>query len=152
MKTAINSLADLMAALNNNVPTNLEVQTSILCPYSIVLPVGYTITGKDKESCIISFNNSDGIGLTANNEVSNLTIQTNPSNRAIYTLSNHPDLGVLTLKNLTVTGQVQILTREGTNKTTLVADSIDIVACDARKYSEQPQKYGVNVYQGAFCV
>ncbi len=152
MKAEINSLIDLMTALNNDAPKNLELQTSILCPYSIVLPVGFSITGVDKESCIISFNNSDGIGITANNEISNLTIQTNPNNRAIYTLSNHPDLGTLSLKNLTVTGQVQILTRAGTNKTNLVADNIDIIACDSRRYSEQPQKYGVNVYQGAFTV
>jgi hypothetical protein len=152
MKTVINSLIDLMTALNKNVPTNLELQTSILCPYSIILPVGYTLTGVNKESCIISFNNSDGIGLTANNEIANLTIQANPNNRAVYTLSNYPDLGILSLKDLTVTGQIQILTRAGTNKTKLVADNIDIVACDARRYSEQPQKYGVNVYQGAFTV
>ncbi len=152
MKTKINSLTDLMAALDNNVPKNLELQTSILCPYAIVLPVGFSLTGVDKEKCIISFNNSDGIGLTANNEVADLTIQTNPNNRAIYTLSNHADLGTLTLKNLTVTGQVQILTRAGTTKTRLIADNVDIVACDARRYSEQPQKYGVNVYQGAFTV
>jgi hypothetical protein len=131
IKKQINSLIDLMTALNNSVPTKLELQTSVLCPYSIMLPIGFSITGANKESCIISFNNSDGIGLTASNEVSNLIIQTNPSNRAIYTLSNHPDLGILSLKNLTITGQVQILTRAGTNKTTLIAENIDIVACDA---------------------
>jgi len=152
MKTKINSLTDLMAALNNNAPQNLEIQTSILCPYSIVLPVGFSLKGANKENCIISFNNSDGLGLTADNEIADLIIQTNPNNRAIYTLSNHPDLGTLSLKNLTVTGQVQILTRAGTKTTKLVADNIDIVACDARRYSEQPQKYGVNVYQGAFTV
>jgi len=152
MKTKINSLIDLMAALDTNAPQNLELQTSILCPYAIVLPVGFSLTGADKEKCIISFNNSDGIGLTANNEVANLIIQTNPNSRAIYTLSNHADLGTLSLKNLTVTGQIQILTRSGTSKTKLVADNVDIVACDARRYSEQPQKYGVNVYQGAFTV
>src|ERR1700683_4622861 len=106
MNTKINSLTDLMAALNNNEPKNLELQTSILCPYSIVLPVGFSLTGAEKGRCIISFNNSDGIGLTANNEVSDLIIQTNPNNRAIYALSNHPDLGALTLKNLTISGQV----------------------------------------------
>src|SRR5665213_1842215 len=95
MKTKINSLTDLMTALNSGVPTNLEIQTSILCPYAIVLPAGFSLTGADKEKCIISFNNSDGIGLTANNEVADLIIQTNPNNRAIYTLSNYPDLGCL---------------------------------------------------------
>ncbi len=49
MKTKISSLIDLMAALNNNVPQKLELQTSILCPYAIVLPVGFSLTGVDKE-------------------------------------------------------------------------------------------------------
>ncbi|WP_191906979.1 hypothetical protein [Adhaeribacter soli] len=152
MKIQINSLVELMAALNNATPAALELQTSILCPYAITLPAGFSITGTDKDKCILSFSSSDGLGLTANNEVADLTIQTNPNNRAIYLLSNQADLGTLTLKNLTVTGQVQILTRAGTSKTDLIADNIDIVACDSRRYSEQPQKYGVNVYQGAFTV
>ena len=148
----IYSLIELLAALSNPQPSTLELQTSILCPYSITLPPGFSITGAEKEKCILSFSNGDGIGLTANNEVVNLTIQTNPSNRAIYLLSSLPDLGTLSLKNLIVTGQVQILTRAGTSKTNIIAENIDVVACDARKYSEQPQKYGVNVYQGAFTV
>jgi hypothetical protein len=152
MTKQIHSLVELLSALGNSQSATLELQTSILCPYSITLPPGFNITGADKEKCILSFSIGDGIGLTANNEVSNLIIQTNPSNRAIYLLSNYPDLGTLTLKNLTITGQVQILTRAGTNKTNLIANNIDVVACDARRYSEQPQKYGVNVYQGAFTV
>jgi len=152
MITKINSLADLMAALETNVPQNLELQTSVLCPYAITLPVGYSMTGADKDSCIINFNNSDGIGLTANNRISDLIIQTTPDKRAIYTLSNHDDLGILKLKDLTITGQVQILTRGTTKKAKLIAENIDIVSCDSRRYSEQPQKYGVNVYQGAFTV
>ncbi len=141
-----------MEALKGPAPAVLKVEASILFPYSVVLPPGFSVHGADAEKCILSFNNGDGLGLTANNEVSNLIIQTNPSNRAIYTLSDREDLGTLKLGNLTVTGQIQILTRIGTKKATLVADNIDIVACDARRYSEQPQKYGVNVYQGAFTI
>jgi hypothetical protein len=148
----IHSLIELSAALNETKPVNLELQTSILCPWSICLPPGFSLSGADKEKCILNFNNSDGIALTVNNKVSDLIIQTNPNNRAIYTLSNDADLGTLCLKDLTVTGQIQILTRTGTNNTILEASNIDIVACDARRYSEQPQKYGVNVYQGAFTV
>lgn len=152
MKAKINSFEELIAALDQDTPLNIEVQTSILCPYAIVLPVGFSLTGLDRDRSILSFSNSDGIGLTANNEVSNLNIQTNPGNRAIYLLSHQADLGTFTLKDLTITGQVQILTRSGSLKTKLIAENIDIVSCDARRYSEQPQKYGVNVYQGAFTV
>ena len=31
-------------------------------------------------------------------------------------------------------------------------DKLHVAACDCRRYSEQPQKYGVNVYQGALTV
>lgn len=152
MVKKINSLVELLSSLSNSQPATLELQTSILCPYAITLPPGFSLSGADKEKCILSFSNSDGVGLTANNEVSDIIIQTNPGNRAIYLLSNFPDLGTLSLKNLTITGQVQILTRTGTNQTNIIADNIDVVACDSRRYSEQPQKYGVNVYQGAFTV
>lgn len=153
MVKPIFTLIELLAALNSTSPFTLELHTSILSSASIILPAGFKLTSINKERCILSFSNSDGIGLTANNEVSNLTIQTNPNNRAIYVSGNDlADLGVLSLKNLTITGQVQILTRANAIKTNLIADSIDIVSCDSRKYSEQPQKYGVNVYQGAFTV
>ncbi|WP_316842592.1 hypothetical protein [Pedobacter gandavensis] len=152
MKAKINSLEELIAALDQDTPLNLEIQTSILCPYGIVLPVGFSLSGLDRERSILSFSNSDGIALTANNEISNLNIQTKPGNRAIYLLSNQADLGTFSLSNLSITGQVQILTRSGTLQTKLIAENIDIVGCDARCYSEQPQKYGVNVYQGAFTV
>jgi hypothetical protein len=51
-----------------------------------------------------------------------------------------------------VTGQVSIITRPGTSKLTLAIDKLHVAACDCRHYSEQPQKYGVNVYQGALTV
>jgi hypothetical protein len=148
----IYTLIELMMALNNPTPVTLELHTSILCPASITLPAGFNLTGINKDRCIISFSSGDGIGLTANNEISDLIIQTNPGNRAVFVSSNLADLGTLILKNLRVTGQVQILTRGNNFKTNLIADNVDVVSCDARKYSEQPQKYGVNVYQGAFTV
>ena len=142
----------LMYALVTGKPQTLELQTSILCPYAITLPPGYNLTGTDKDKCIISFNNGDGIGVTADNAIQNLTIMTNPSCRAIFSTTGLADMGTITLNNISVTGQVSIMMRLGANKLTLNADSVDVVSCDARRYSEQPPKYGVNVYQGAFSV
>jgi hypothetical protein len=149
---AINSLADLMAALSEARPCTLELQTSVLCPYSVALPPGFALTGKDKNSCILGFSNGDGIGLTANNRIANLTILATPAARAIYTQTGFPDMGQITLEDLSATGQVSIITRTGTEKLKLTIDGLHIAACDSRRYSEQPQKYGVNVYQGALTV
>lgn len=151
MKVNIFSYQDLILALNGN-PAILIIKGSILCPDSIVLPPGFSLAGNDYKSSILSFSNGDGVGLTADNEVSNLIIQTNPSNRAVFTLSNKPDLGTLTLNNLVITGQVQIITRAGTDKACFIARNIDVIACDSRKYSERPQKMDDTVYQGAFTV
>lgn len=152
MTAKITSLTDLLTALAHHQPQSLQLQTSILCPYAITLPPGYTLCGTDKDKCMISFNNSDGIGITANNTIKDLTIMTNPSCRAIFSHTGLPDMGTITLHNLCITGQVSVMIRQGTHRLVLHAGDIDIVSCDARRYSEQPQKYGVNVYQGAFTV
>lgn len=150
--TPIASLADLVAALAEQGPRNLELQTSVASPFSITLPPGFALTGNDKDGCILAFCNGDGIGLTANNRVANLTIIATPAARAIYTQTGFSDMGDITLEDLSVTGQVSIITRDGTRKLGLAVDRLHIAACDCRRYSEQPQKYGVNVYQGALTV
>jgi len=148
----IASLADLMAALAERGPRTLELQTSVSCPYSITLPPGFALTGRNKDGCLLVFGNGDGIGLTADNHVAHLTIVAAPSARAIYTQTGFADMGKIALDDLDVTGQVSIITRAGTDKLDLAIDKLHIAACDARRYSEQPQKYGVNVYQGALTV
>ena len=150
--TPITSLATLMSALSGAESRNLDLQTSVACPYSITLPPGFSLTGKDKDRCVLSFSNGDGIGLTADNEVSGITVIAMPSARAIYTQTGLSDMGTITLRDLAVTGQVSILTRGGTGNLNLAVDRLHIAACDSRRYSEQPQKYGVNVYQGALTV
>lgn len=100
----------------------------------------------------MSFINGGGIELTGDNEISNISIQTSPDKRAIYIDSNLEDLKEIALKNLTVTGMVQLLTR-GNNKTmTVNINGLDIVSADSRNYPERPMKYGVIVYQGALTI
>ena len=54
-----------MTALAKEGPRTLDLQASVACPFSITLPPGVALTGKDKDSCILAFGNGDGIGLTA---------------------------------------------------------------------------------------
>ena len=150
MNKKIHTLPELMAALESSAPASLEIQNSLLVPYPVTLPPGFSLTGRDPRQSILSFSSGDGLGLTSDNAVTNLTIQVTPASRAIYLASARTDLGTLTLSHLTVTGQIQLLTRTGTHKSKFVATQIDIVACDARSRPEQPQKYGVDVLQGAF--
>ncbi|MDD7464194.1 MAG: hypothetical protein SOW41_03795 [Anaerococcus sp.] len=146
----VKDFVELYEAIEND-EKDIELINSIGAPKGIKLKPGQKIRGKD-ENILLSFIDGDGIGLTNNNEVSNLSIQTSPSNRAIYLNSTEEDLGVIKLNNLVVTGMVQFLTRTNNKKLQLEVDNLDIAFADARKYPERPLKYGVNVYQGAFTV
>lgn len=146
----VKNYIELTEALNSN-ENMIELVNSINAVNTIKLREGQKLTVK-KKNILLSFINGDGIQLTGNNEISDISIQTAPNKRAIYIESDLKDLKNITLNNLTITGMVQLLIR-GKNKTlTVKINGLDIVSADARNYSERPMKYGVNVYQGAFTI
>lgn len=146
----VKNYIELIDALNSG-ENIIELVNSINAVNTIKLKEGQKLVTK-KNNILLSFINGDGIQLTGDNEISNISIQTAPNKRAIYIESDLEDLKSITLNNLTITGMVQLLTR-GKNKTlTVKIDGLDIVSADARNYSERPMKYGVNVYQGAFTI
>ncbi|APE73004.1 MULTISPECIES: hypothetical protein [Enterococcus] len=148
----VSTILELQQALKNAEESVIELQNSMTSPTVLHVPKGVKLVGAKDQLVLLAFSSDDGIALNGNNEITNIAIQTNPSNRAIFIESVEEDLGIITLQNLTITGQIQLLTREATMKTTIIAKDIDVVMADSRRYSEQPQKYGVNVYQGAFTI
>lgn len=150
----INTFNDLVSAIQNG-QTEITIVRSILCNYSILLPEGVNLNGKPQENGelpLLSFQHSDGIGISANNAVKNLNIDAPANHKAIFNTTVQQNLGTFTLENLLVKGQVSIITRVGVEKANVVIDNVDIHSADARHYLEQPQKYGVNVLQGALTI
>lgn len=131
---------------------DIRLANSISMPETLHLRRGQKLSAAEDAEVFLSFINTDGVGLSGDNEITGIAIQTNPSKRAIYIDSTEEDLGTITLKDLTVTGVVQLLTRSGNKRLHIAADTLDIVQADARGFSERPMKYGVIVYQGAFTV
>lgn len=148
----VQSYEELTQALDKENTKTIKVCGTILCPNEVELKEGVTIEGVSMDDSGLSFNNGAGIALTANNSIKNISITCAPNERAIFLAEDKEDLGVFQLENITAIGQIQFLTRSNTLRSTLIAKNIDIVACDARNQVEQPQKYGVTVYQGAFTV
>ena len=150
--TSVRTLNELIAALSSQPPRILSIEASIVSPHSIFLPRGFGLAGTkgpDGRTSVLSFSEG-GLGLTGDNSVRDLLIVSAPNVRAIFIVAGHEAMGVLELRNLKVTGQVGLIFRGGTKAAHVVADDVHVVACDARAYCEQPQKYGVNVLQGAF--
>ncbi|MBB6461775.1 hypothetical protein [Flammeovirga kamogawensis] len=148
----VNTLASLLEVINSRSAKEIEITGSIYSPNSILLPEGVTLKGTDNGFGVLSFGNSDGLGMTKENTIENITIQSPQDKRAIYIAGTDKDLGELRLSNLSVTGQVQLLTRSTTMLANIFAINIDIVSADTRNQVEIPQKMGVVVYQGAFTI
>lgn len=150
----INTFNDLITAIQTG-QKDIIITRSILCNYSILLSEGVNLTGKPQENGelpLLSFQHSDGIGVSANNSIKNLNIDTPENHKAIFNTIVQQDLGTFIFENLSVKGQVSIITRVGVEKTNIIINGLDIHAADARHYLEQPQKYGVNVLQGALTI
>lgn len=150
----INTFNDLVWAIQNG-QTEIEISRSIICNYSILLPEGVKITGKPQENNelpLLSFQHSDGIGVSANNSIKNLNIDVPVDQKAIFNTIVQKDLGTFTFENLFIKGQLSIITRLGVEKANIIIDNVDIHSADTRHYLEQPQKYGCNVLQGALTI
>lgn len=133
----------------------IVITRSMMLTNSIILPDNTLLTGKaqeDSSTPILMFQNSDGIGLTSNNNVENLIIHTPLDHRAIFNTNYVEDMGSFNLENLESTGQLSFLSKSSLNNTFIRLKNINIIAADARGYLEQPQKYGVNVLQGALTI
>lgn len=151
MAIQVDNLSTLEEALSNG-EKNIEIIQSFLVPYSIHLNKGVSITGSNEKEILISFARGDGFSLEGNNKIKNLAIQTNQNQRAIFINSKLEDLGEIELSSLTISGQVQILTRKPQKKLNLTIRNLDIISADTRIASEKPLAYGVSVHQGALTI
>lgn len=86
------------------------------------------------------------------NQIKDLVIQVPNQNKAVYNVGHNEDLGYFEFSNLTIGGQFSFIMRQGSQAANLNLDRIHILSADTRGYLEQPQKYGVNVSQGALTV
>lgn len=98
------------------------------------------------------FSHSDGLILTGTSELKDLMIMTAQDKKAIQVLAQQSDesFGHIQLSNLKVHGQVSLIFRAPTKKAEVTVKDVHVLNADTRAYLEQPQKYGVNVLQGAF--
>lgn len=134
---------------------NIYISRSMMLTHSITLPSNTAILGKPQEDAslpILMFQDSDGIGLTANNRLENLIIHVPTNHRSIFNTNYIEDLGAFNFENLELTGQFSFLSKSKLDNTFLSFKNVHILSADTRSYLEQPQKYGVNVLQGALTI
>ena len=154
MESSVTTYNDLALAISRG-QKEIVISRNITSNHSLILPEGTSLRGipqENGESPMLLFTESDGLGLTASNTVAGLKINAPVEKRAVFTTYAREDLGTFCLENLSVQGQVSFIFRIGTLRANVDLKNMDIFAADARRYLEQPQKYGVNVLQGALTI
>lgn len=115
----------------------------------IRLAPGQSINGV-AESAIRFAAGSDGIQLSADNTVSNLTVVTDPDRQALFNDTAFAGFGRVELTQLRLTGSLRVLAEGAATGGHLAGRDIHIEAADALGYPERPAGFGVEVIPGVF--
>jgi hypothetical protein len=146
----VSTVGELRAAASNVDVRQIVVSAPIGDVPTLRLSPGQTLTGADAQSVLHFAAGSDGLELSTDNLIEGLQLVAAPDKRVLFNDTRVEHLGRLLLRDLAVTGVVQLLAGDRVRGGHIEASSIDIVAADARGYEERPKGYGVEVIPGAF--
>lgn len=146
----VSTVAELLAAAQNPLVSQIQLAASLSNVPSVRLLPGQTLSAADIQTSIRFAAGQDGLQLSADNQIEQLTLITDPERCAIFNDTAVTHLGRLTLRRLSITGVVQLLARDRVGGGHVEAHDINIAAADARGYQERPKGYGVEVIPGAF--
>ncbi|MBW4045862.1 MAG: hypothetical protein HIU87_12825 [Acidobacteria bacterium] len=150
-KQAVSSVSELSHALETPGITEIEITQDLIGVSSILMNPGQMLCGSPNKDISITFAlSSDGLRLSADNAVRHLTLITSADRRALWNDYTISDLGILTLTDLTLIGQAQILAKDGVRAGHVEVHDLRIIAADTRELIDRPYGYGVSVLQGAF--
>ena len=146
----VSTPSELVSATREREVGTITVSESVTDAPSVRLSPGQVLRGAGDRAEIRFAAGVDGLQLTSDNEVRNIRLSAAPDKRSVFNDTSVESLGRLTLVGLAATGQVQILARDKVRSGHIEVKGLDIVAADARAWTERPHGYGVYVIQGAF--
>jgi hypothetical protein len=146
----VGSTEQLLAAVRDPEVADIVVTSELVELPSIRLNAGKSLRGAKPDTPLRFASGQEGLELTTDNRVEDLAVSTDLARRALFNDTQVDHLGRLVLRNLRTAGVVQLLARDKVRAGYVVAENIDVVAADARSYSDRPKGYGVEVIPGAF--
>lgn len=150
----VTNFIELLEAVDNREEI-ITIERNITLDRSLILGTGTNLVGEPQENDelpTLIFQDSDGIGLIGNNSIMNLNILAPADHKAIFNSGYTENLGDFLFQNLTLTGQLSFITKVPVLFASIKLDNINILNADTRHCVEQPQRYGVNVLQGALTI
>jgi hypothetical protein len=146
----VSTTAELLAAAADADVRHITVLADVTELPSFRLSPGQTLTAADLKVALRFAAGQDGLQLSTDNRVEGLELGADLNRRALFNDTNVERFGRLVLRNLRISGVVQLLARDQVRSGHIEAENVDIVAADARGYAERPKGYGVEVIPGAF--
>lgn len=147
----VGSASELVSAVRES-----ELDIVVIAPLTelptLRLSPGETLRGATPDVSMTFARGQEGLQLSSDNRVEDLTLATDPDRRAVFNDTRVEHLGRLVLRKLRVTGVVHLLARDKIRSGHVEAEDVDILAADARGFADRPKGYGVEVIPGAFMV
>jgi hypothetical protein len=146
----VSTTVELLAAVADASSRDIEIVAPIVNVPSFRLSAGQRLSAANAATSLHFAAGQDGLQVSTDNHVENLHLIADLDRRAIFNDTGVASFGQLALRNLRITGAVQLLARDRLRGGHIDAHDIDVVAADARGYQERPKGYGVEVIPGAF--
>jgi hypothetical protein len=141
---------ELTAALSDPAAAEIIVTADLVGLRTLRLPPGRTLRGVAASVTLRFAPGEDGVQLSSDGRIESLTLHADPDRRALFNDTQIESLGRLVLRNLTTIGTIRLLARDKVRSGHVEAETIDLVAADARGFGDRPKGYGVDVIPGAF--
>lgn len=146
----VTSVAELRDATKLSDVRRISVATDLHEVPRLRLAPGQSLVAGHAGVALHFSSDADGVELSTDNEIEGLELRANPARRAILNDTGVERMGRLVLRNLQVTGLVQLLAKGAVRSGHIEVEKLDITAADARNETPRPKGYGVEVVQGAF--
>jgi hypothetical protein len=141
---------DLLAAAADPTVGHIAVVGALAGLPTFRLSPGQSLTAARPNTVLRFAAGEDGLQVSTDNRVEGLELNADPDRRALFNDFGVAQLGRLTLRNLRTSGAVHLLAHGRVRGGHVEVENLDIVAADARRYSDRSKGYGVEVTPGAF--
>jgi hypothetical protein len=146
------SVDELVAAVRDAQVKTITVTKDLTDVPSLRLSPGQSLRGREGMPAIQFCAGQEGLELSSDNEVSGLRLVCDVQRRVVFNDTSVSHLGRIELKELKVTGVVQILASGKVRGGHVEAHEVHIEAADARGFDARPQGYGVQVIPGVLTI
>jgi hypothetical protein len=150
MERKVSTLAELRDAVGQSDVRRISVVTDLREVPGFRLSPGQALVAERAGVKLEFAPGGHGLELSTDNHIEGLELKADPARRALFNDTGVERLGRLVLRNLRVSGLVQLLAKDSVRSGHVEIENVHVVAADARDGTPRPKGYGVEVIPGAF--